>query len=89
LNFVAACAQLSTSVCSWVLPENDPDMQTAYGIDSQTVDPTAFFWRKQAKGGQWSWGDEMVRMNAFAREQGTEGCRSLIGRFRGDAFAKG
>jgi hypothetical protein len=89
LDFVAGMWAIAAERRQWGLPEDDPDMRTAYVIDTDTVDPSIFFWRKEEKGGQWSWDDHMADRNDRARAPGTKACRSLIDRFRGDAFARG
>ena len=70
------------------IPETDDDVSTAYAIDSQTVDATAFEYRKAQPGGAWSWDDELKRAEGWTSDEGRALCHSLMARFRGPAFAK-
>jgi len=47
-----------------------------------------FAFRREQAGGAWTWEQELARYEDFARANAEAHCRSLIDRFRGDAFAK-
>lgn len=88
LQFVPGLRGISDLRDCCGIPETDADISAAYAIDSQTVDPTAYEYRKAQLGGAWSWDDELNRAEGWASEEGRALCQSLIARFRGPAFAK-
>jgi hypothetical protein len=71
------------------LPVSDRDLTGVYATDLQRdeMDAMLRFHREQKKGA-WTYADELADFEIFAREQAEGHCRSLIARFRGDAFAR-
>jgi hypothetical protein len=70
------------------LQERDSDLAGIYAVDSQRDDLDHSFDFKRRKNPDWTWEQELASYEAFAREHGEKYCRSLLARFRGDAFAK-
>jgi hypothetical protein len=48
----------------------------------------AFEFHREQKGGAWTWSDEVASFEAYARKNAEPHVRSLLNRFRGDAFAR-
>ena len=70
------------------LQERDSDLAGIYAVDSQRDDLDHSFDFKRRKNPDWTWEQELAGYEAFAREHGEKYCRSLLARFRGDAFAR-
>ena len=69
------------------LPDKDADLAGIYAIDIQRDGLDQRFEFKRSKNPAWTWQQELASYEAFARDHGEKHCRSLLARFRGDAFA--
>jgi hypothetical protein len=68
---------------------NDPDMVGIYAVDCQRDDlDLGFAFRREQTGGNWTWEQELAHFEDYARTNAEADCRSLVGRFRGVAFAE-
>jgi hypothetical protein len=71
------------------LPVRDRDLSAIWVIDSMRDDiDKAFEFHREQKGGAWTWSDEVASFEAYARKNAEPHVRSLLNRFRGDAFAR-
>ena len=71
------------------LPIRDRDITPVYGVDSMRDDlDKAFEFNRGQKRGTWTWSDEVASFEAYARSNAEPHLRSLLERFRGDAFAR-
>jgi len=70
------------------LPDADADIFGIYAVDIQRDDLDHSFDFHRHKNRAWTWEQELASYEAFAREHGEKHCRSLLTRFRGDAFAR-
>jgi hypothetical protein len=71
------------------LAARDRDMTAISAVECQSEDlDRCFEFRRKQTGGAWTWEEELASYEEFARKHGEAHCRSLIERFRGNAFAK-
>ena len=88
-SYSAGLARIVSHRSACGLAAHDRDMAAISAVECQRDDlDMSFEFRRKQTGGAWTWKQKLASYEEFARKHAEAHCRSLIERFRGDAFAR-